>query len=57
MKTKTNDWVDTDTMEVSYGIDVYYNGEWHHAAVEGIPLLFDTKEERDIQRKVIRRLK
>lgn len=57
MRTKTNDWYDSSEKKVYYGIDIYFNGEWHHAAEDNEPLLFETREERDAKRKELRKLK
>jgi len=57
MRTKTNDWLNTTTMTVSYGLDVLVDGAWHHVMEDGKPCLYDTKEKRDVKRKEVRKMK
>lgn len=47
LKFKTNNWLDTSTMQIRYGIDAFYDGAWYHCSDGGKPLFFDTVEERD----------
>jgi len=51
MKTKKNDWVDTKTLDQKFGFDVFVDGQWKHAAENGVPCLFATPAERDAKRK------
>lgn len=55
MRTKANDWGNLETGQILYGIDIWYRGQWHHAAEDGKPLPFKTPQERDEKRKAIRR--
>ncbi len=55
MKFKKNNWFDSKELKVFYGIDAKVDNEWHHAAEDGKPLLFDTSEERDEKLKELRK--
>lgn len=55
MRTRANNWFDTKTQAVLYGIDVWHEGQWCHAAEDGQPLLFRSQAERDAKRQEIRR--
>lgn len=54
MKFKANDWLDTKTHEVHYGIDGFQDGQWYHIASEGKPLFFDNAKDRDERIKLLR---
>ena len=51
MKVRKNDWLDTETMTVHYGIDGMYNGKWHYLCCDDKPLFFGTSAERDTKMK------
>jgi hypothetical protein len=54
MKVKPNDWLDTGTREVFYGIDAFVDGAWHHLASDGKPLFFKSAVERNMKIKELR---
>lgn len=57
MRTKRCDWVNPKTCEVKYGFQVFAGGRWCHAAEDGKPCLYDTKQERDLKQAEARKLK
>lgn len=40
MRTRPNDWIDTNTFETKYGIDVLHEGKWKHLAEDGKPCIY-----------------
>jgi hypothetical protein len=54
IKFKPNDWLDTKTMTIKYGIDGLYSNQWMHCSENGKPLFFDTATERDNKIKELR---
>jgi hypothetical protein len=47
---RKNDWLDTTTKKIYFGIDVKYNGEWCHLKATEEPF-FETEVERDVELK------
>lgn len=45
MKTRILPWVNTDTFEEMYGIQIKSNGKWRHAISNNEFLVFETKAE------------
>jgi hypothetical protein len=46
MKTRVHDWIDLDTNDPRFGVQVRIDtGKWAHTCQGGKPLLFDTWEE------------
>jgi len=46
MKAVPNDWINTKTLEVMYGIDVFHDGKWKHFS-RGEMRWWPTPEARD----------
>lgn len=58
MRTRNNNWVNTDTLETKLGIDVSYDGKsWSHLAVDSKPYFAKNEDERNEKRKELRKLK
>lgn len=58
MRTRNNDWVNTDTLETKFGIDVSYDGKnWNHLAINSNPYFATNEKERNEKRKELRKLK
>lgn len=55
MRTRANDWLDTNTLETKYGIDVLHDGKWKHLAEDGKPCIYSTPAERDAKRAEYRK--
>lgn len=55
MRVKPNNWLDTTTREIFYGIDAFIDGVWHHLASDGKPLFFKSAEERNSKIKELRK--
>lgn len=55
MRTRPNDWLDTNTLETKYGIDVLHDGKWKHLAEDGKPCIYSTPAERDAKRAEYRK--
>jgi len=47
MQFRAHDWMDTKEMKMMYGVQGLTEDRWAHCHTKGVPLLFDTKEERD----------
>lgn len=56
MRTRKHDWFDSKKMVPVYGVQVYHDGGWRHAAIDGKPVLCATAAERDEQRKRIKQI-
>lgn len=54
MKIRPCDWINTETLEKIFGVQIKVKGKWCHAHKNGTPLFFNTSKERDIE---IKRLK
>lgn len=67
MRTRIVEWLDQritasganvrNRIFVRYGVDVFHNGEWHHACEGKKALIFDTKERAEAERAKLRRTK
>lgn len=57
MKTRVNDWIDTKTGAVMYGVQVRCQGQWMNVCDGSKPCVFDRKEDRDALRKTLQRTK
>ncbi len=55
MRTAANNWIDTSTGKLKYGIDVLHNGVWKHLAENGKACIYDSEEERDAKRAEYRK--
>jgi len=55
MKARPYYYIDIKTLKVTYGVQAYAFGKWMPAARNGIVLMFDTQEERDVELAAIRR--
>ena len=47
MKTRNENWFDTNTEKPLFGVQAKYAGVWRNVARDGKPALFHTKAERD----------
>lgn len=56
MRTRKHDWFDTRCNKPQYGFQVFINGQWKHAAEDGKPCIFDTKEERKAKQSEFRKI-
>jgi hypothetical protein len=56
MRTRNHDWFDSVKAVPVYGVQVFHDGKWCHAAINGKPIFCDTPEERAEQRKRLKRL-
>ena len=59
MRTRAYDFLDTDTNTPWYGVECFVRGKWMslYDKEKGAPVLFATKEDRDANRKELRRLR
>lgn len=57
MRTKEANFLNTETTDIQYGIKVFIDNKWIHAGDSKGVFSFDTKEDRDIKRKEVRKLK
>lgn len=57
MRTRPVDWLDTRTYEPRYGLQVFDDGQWKHAAENGKPCVYNTRIERDMKRAEFGRMK
>ena len=55
MKYRKNNWLDTTSMQIKYGIDAFYKGEWLHCSDNGKPVFFDNEADRDAKLKELRK--
>lgn len=56
MKTRPCNWITPQTREVSYGIEVFFQGQWMYAAENNAALLFTNEEKRDNKQNELERL-
>ena len=56
MRTRNHDWYDSIKNAPVYGVQVFHDGVWKNAAINGKPILCDTPHERDEQRQRLKRL-
>lgn len=56
MRTRNHDWYDSIKNATVYGVQVFHGRAWKNAAIDGNPILCDTAQERDEQRKRLKRL-
>ena len=56
MRTRNHDWYDSIKNVPVYGVQVFHEGKWKHASIGGKPIWCATVEERDEQRKRLKRL-
>lgn len=59
MRTRACDWLDTSTNTPLYGVECFVRGKWMclYDKEKGAPVLFATKEDRDANRRELRRLR
>lgn len=55
MLTRKFEWFDKEKQVPVYGVQVYHEGKWKHAALNGKAILCYTEEERDEKRKLLKK--
>jgi len=54
MEARPKNWLDLETLNEEFGIEVKQDGKWLNAAEGGRPLIFKTEAERDSKIAAIR---
>lgn len=57
MRTRPTSWIDIDTLQGKYGLQVLHKGKWRNLAENGKPCVYDTQEERDAKRREYSKIK
>ena len=57
MRTRKNDWFNSQTRIPSYGFQVFSCGRWLNAAENGKPCIYATEAERNNKQAEFRKLK
>lgn len=54
MDARPKNWLNLETLNEEFGIEVRISGKWMHAAEAGKPLIYKTEAERDAKLQAIR---
>lgn len=55
MKVRPSQWLNQETMQPMFGIEVHYMGQWINASQNGTPLLFADINARDAKMAEIKK--
>ena len=51
MRTRIYDWLDIETKRRYFSFQIYFKKQWRNVHNNGTPLIFETANERDMERK------
>lgn len=54
MKYRKHTWINLDTGDAEYGIQILYGGRWLHCLENNKPLIFKDESERDVKIKELK---
>lgn len=54
MEARPKNWLNLETLDEEFGIEVNYKGRWLHAAEGGKPLVYKSEADRDAKVAEIR---